>query len=128
VKTYRRPVSGLWWTRNPFYLWYMARELSSVLIVIYALVLLTGLLRLFQGKNQFEAWQASLGSPVALAFHAITLVFVIYHAWTWFKVMPKTLPRIAIPDTLVVAGACAASVVLSLVFFVAVWWFGLWTV
>jgi fumarate reductase subunit C len=118
----------MWWTRNPFYLWYMAREVSSVLIVIYALVLLTGLFRLYQGQVPFEAWQAAHRSPLALGFHLITVVFVAYHAWTWFKVMPKTLPRIPVPDKLVVIGACAASVVLSFILFVAVWWFGLWTV
>lgn len=128
MRTYRRPVSGLWWTRNPFYLWYMAREVSSVFIVAYALVLLWGLVRLSQGKAAFEAWQASLGSPIAVGFHSITLILVAYHAWTWFKVMPKTMPRVPISDRAIVVLACTASLVGSLALFVAVWWFGLWAI
>ena len=61
-KTYMRPM-GSWWRRNSFYSWYMLREASSVFVVVYALVLLTGLWRLTQGQEAFDAWRASLASP-----------------------------------------------------------------
>jgi len=115
-KTYIRPMAG-WWRRNPFYGWYMLRELSSVFIIAYALVLLAGLARLSQGKAYFDAWRESLASPGALAFHAVALVLVLYHAWTWFKVMPKTLPTLRIPDRAIVAAGLVAAVVLSALLF-----------
>lgn len=109
-----------WWRRNPFYLWYMLREASSLFITAYALVLLWGLYRLTQGEAAFEAWRASLSSPLSLVFHAVTLALVLYHSWTWFKIMPKTLPRIPVPDRLVVAGGVAAVFVCTgLVLFLA---------
>ena len=104
-----------WWHRNPFYRWYMLRELSCVFITAYALVLLWGLARLWQGRVQFEAWLNALASPGFILFHAITLGLVIYHAWTWFKIMPKTLPRIALSDTTVVVSGVSAVIAVSAV-------------
>ncbi len=108
-----------WWTRNPYYLWYMLREASCVFIVAYALVLLVGLARLAQGEGAFEAWLESLASPWSLAFHAIALVLVLYHTWTWFKIMPRTMPFVRIggtrgPDKLIVAGGLSAAVIVSI--------------
>ena len=119
MKTYIRPVTGTWWTRNPFYRWYMFRELSCVFITAYALILLVGLYRLGQGPEAFIAWQAALASPASLAFHAVALLLVIYHSWTWFKIMPKTMPRLSIPDRAIVITGVVAVIVASSAF---VWW------
>jgi fumarate reductase subunit C len=113
MKTYTRPVTGTWWTRKAFYRWYMLRELSSLFITLYALVLLWGLWTLKQGRAAYEAWLAALASPPFVAFHALTLALVVYHAWTWFKIMPKTLPRIPLPDHAVIALGVSAVVAVS---------------
>jgi fumarate reductase subunit C len=125
MKTYQRPMAG-WWRSNPFYLGYMLREASSVFVTAYALVLLSGLARLRQGEAQFDAWREALASPGWIAFHAAALVLVLYHAWTWFKVMPKTLPfvRVAgrrIPDRAIVAAGVISAALLSAVLLVAAW-------
>jgi fumarate reductase subunit C len=116
-----------WWRRNPFYLWYMLREASCAFITAYALILLVGLARLAQGQAAFEAWLAMLSRPWSIGFHAVALVLVLYHTWTWFKVMPKTLPFVRlggrrVPDVLIVASGLAASAVLSAILFAAVRW------
>ena len=118
MKTYVRPMSG-WWRRNPFYLWYLYRELSCVFVAAYALILLTGLARLAQGEVAFEAWLETLADPLSIGFHAVAFVFVAYHAWTWFKVMPRTLPFLSlggwrIPDRLIVVSAVAAMLIVSM--------------
>jgi len=125
MKTYTRPMAG-WWRRNPYYLWYMLREASCLFVTAYALVLLAGLFRLAQGKQAYEAWLQALASPLSLAFHAVALVLVLYHAWTWFRVMPRTMPFLRIggrrvPDGFIVASAFASSIVLSGALFIAVW-------
>lgn len=120
IKTYRRPVTGTWWQHNPFYRWYMLRELSCVFITAYALILLVGLYRLTQGAQAFEGWTAALGAPMALAFHAVALVLVIYHSWTWFKVMPKTLPFVPVPDRGIVALGVSATLIASVVLWILV--------
>jgi fumarate reductase subunit C len=125
VKTYVRPM-GSWWLRNPFYRWYMLRELSCAFITAYALILLRGLMSLTEGREAFDAWRGSLGSPWAVGFHVIALLMVTYHAWTWFKVMPKTLPFVSIAGrrlsdrtiiALGLAAACAASILVFLAVF-----------
>lgn len=125
VNTYVRPM-GAWWRRNPFYGWYMVRELSCVFVTAYAVVLLWGLQNLVAGREAFDAWRAALASPGWVLFHLVALVLVGYHAWTWFKVMPKTLPFISIAGhrvgdrTIVTAGVLAA-VLASAGVFLAVW-------
>ena len=117
MNAYRRPMAG-WWRRNPFYVWYMLREASCVVITLYALVLLVGLARLAQGEVRYEDWLERLSRPWAIAFHVLALLLVAYHSWTWFKIMPKTLPRIAVPDAAVVAGGIFAVGVCSAL----LWW------
>ncbi len=128
VKTFIRPM-GPWWLRNRYYRGYMLREASCVFITAYAAIQLWGLLRLAQGRQAFDAWREAMGGPWAVGFHVLALLFVTYHAWTWFKVMPKTLPFISmrgrrIADrTIVVAGviaAIAASILTFLAFALSV--------
>jgi fumarate reductase subunit C len=107
MNTYRRPMAG-WWQRNAFYRWYMLREASCVFITAYALVLLLGLYRLAQGPQAFESWVAALRTPGSLVFHLVAFCLVAYHSWTWFKIMPKTMPRLPLPDALIVIGGVAA--------------------
>ena len=128
MKTYVRPMTAWWWRRNPFYRWYMVREASCVFITAYALELLVGLARLAQGRAAFEAWRESLASPGAVVFHVVTLAFVAYHAWTWFNVMPKTLPFVRlggrrVPDRMIVVTAIGSAVAASIAVFLAVWWY-----
>ena len=112
MKTYRRAMTG-WWQRNPFYVWYMLREASCVFITAYALLLLLGLYRLSQGPAAFDAWLGALRAPGSLAFHGVALALVLYHSWTWFKVMPRTLPLVPVPDRAIIASGVAAAIVSS---------------
>jgi fumarate reductase subunit C len=116
-----------WWWRNAYYRAYMVREASSVFVAAYALVLLFGLARLAQGRVAFDGWRESLASPWAIAFHVVALAFFACHAWTWFAVMPKTMPFVRIggqrvTDRRIVATGAAAAVVASAALFAAVWW------
>ena len=95
LNPYARSMRGWWW-RHPYYRWYMLRELTCVFVAAYAVVLLVGLARLAQGRAAYDAWRASLDTPLALAFHAVALVLIAYHAWTWFAVMPKSMPLLRI--------------------------------
>ncbi len=85
-----------WWIRNPYYLKYMIRESTSVFVVIYALILLTGLWSLVNGKLAYEGWQEGLTHPISIAFHLLAMGAAIYHTITWFKVSPKVVPHVYI--------------------------------
>ncbi len=125
LRTYKRPMAG-WWTRNPYYGWYMLREASCVVIVAYALWLLCGVWQLAQGAPAYARWRALLATPLSIGLHAIALGVVSYHAWTWFKVMPKTLPFIRtggrrVADATIVRAGVAAAVLASAALLAVAW-------
>ncbi len=127
-RPYRRPMQG-WWRRNTFYIEYMLHEATAVFVAAYALVLLVGLVRLSQGQAAWDAWLAALKSPSSVAFQVITLVAISYHSWTWFHIMPRTLPPIMLKGKRLSAAAItrsglAATVIVSIILFALVW--GLW--
>ena len=124
--TYRRPMTG-WYKRLPFYTRYLWREATCFAVIAYALVLLTGLWRYTQGAEAFNAWRSALGSPLSLLLHVAILAGFVFHSWTWFEVMPKTMPFIRVggkrvaDDTIVRSGVTAAVVATVVVLVLAAW-------
>jgi fumarate reductase subunit C len=94
-RPYRRTMTG-WWKRDRYYVRYLAMEGTSILIAIYAFDLLIGLYALGQGKTMYDLWLNAHRGPLAIIFNAALLAVFAYHTWTWFKVMPKTMPNVNI--------------------------------
>ena len=122
-RPYVRTMDG-WWKRDAFFMRYMAREATAVFVVIYALVLLVGVVRLTQGEAAFAGWVAALQSEASVALHVILLAAFVYHTYTWFEIMPKTMPPIAIAGRKLGAGTItglglAAAAILSGALFLA---------
>ena len=92
-RPYIRPI-GRWWTRDPYYIRYMAMEATSLLVAAYTLILLVGLARLTQGEAAFNGWLEALKSPLSVGFHVLIVLAFAYHTWSWFKIMPKTIPTL----------------------------------
>ena len=126
-RPYIRSMDG-WWHRDPFFIRYMLREATAVLVVAYAAVLLFGVIRLAQGESAYERWLAALRSPWSLAFHLVLFAGLVYHTWSWFQIMPKTMPSISVGGTRVqpsmitatglVAAALASLALLLLLLFI----------
>jgi len=91
-KPYIREMRNTWWLKNSFYKAYMMREVSCIFVTIYTLVLLIGVVRLYQGPEAYAAWLAALQSPWSIVLSFIMLVSVGYHSMSWFKVAPQALP------------------------------------
>ena len=114
-RPYIRPMDN-WWMRDPFFVRYMAREFTAVFVAAYAVVLLFGLVRLSQGEAAFNGWLQYLKTPWMLVFHVIVLATFIYHTWSWFNIMPKTMPIMFVggkrvqPGTITGTGIAAAVV------------------
>ena len=126
MKTYVRPMAG-WWRRNPYFVRYMIREGSSVFLAAYGIILLVGLWRLTQGREAWDAWRAAMATPLSFVFHWLALVTVGYHAYTWWKVSPKTAPDLrfggrAVPEILIAGGGWLAMVGASVVVYILVRW------
>lgn len=116
-----------WWMRDPFFKAYMVREATAVFVAAYALVLLVGLVRLAQGEAAWNGWLAAMQSPASVLFHAVTFAAFVYHTWSWFRIMPKTMPPVFVgtkrlpPAAITGAGLAAALVACAaLVLFVRV--------
>ena len=122
-RPYVRSMDG-WWKRDAYFVRYMAREVTAVFVAAYAVVLLIGLVRLGQGRAAYEAWLQALKSPLSLAFHLIVLAVFCYHTWSWFSIMPKTLPIMFVggkrvqPGTITSTGIAAAVVASLAVLFI----------
>jgi len=108
-----------WWKRDPYFIRYLAMEATSILVAVYALILLIGLFRLSQGELAYNGWLEALKSPMSIGLHALILLVFIYHTWSWFKVMPKTLPALylggtKVPQSVITWAGVLLAVVLNL--------------
>ena len=122
-RPYVRSMAG-WWRRNPWFGEYMLHEATALAVAAYALILLAGLFQLGRGEAAWVQWLAFLASPLSLALHGVLLLAFAYHAWTWFRIMPRTLPpmrwrgaRVA-ADTITRIGLAAALVASALLYVV----------
>lgn len=115
-----------WWKRDPFFIKYIAMEATSVLVAVYAVILLVGLMRLSQGEAAYNGWLGALKSGPSILLHAVILVVFLYHLWSWFKVMPKTMPMIFVggkklpAETITYTGVAVAVAVNLLVLIILV--------
>lgn len=94
-RPYVRPMEG-WWRRNAWFRKYMAREVTAFFVAAYALVLLAGLIRLSQGPAAFGEWLEALRSGWSIALHAGLLAVFVYHTYSFFEIMPKTMPPVVV--------------------------------
>jgi fumarate reductase subunit C len=125
-RPYLRPMAG-WWRRDPFFVHYMAREATALAVLLYAIELLVGVWQLGRGEAAWNAWLQAMKSPWSIALHLVLLAAMIFHAYTWFEVMPKTMPTIhlrgrRVPDRAITWGGIAAAVLASVVLFAVVKW------
>lgn len=115
-----------WWLRRPNYIRFMIREVTSVFIAIFLVVLLIEVHKVAQGPEAYAAVVAKLRSPGWIVFHVVALAFALYHTVTWFKltgvVQVVRLGDRKVPPGLVVAGAFVAWGVVSL--FILYWLLG----
>jgi fumarate reductase subunit C len=81
-----------WWRRDPFFVKYMIREVTAVAVLVYAIILMVGVVRLSQGEAAFNGWLGALRSPGSILLHLVLLVSMMVHAKSWFDIMPKTMP------------------------------------
>ncbi len=102
-KPYVRPVEANWWTKKKFYTHYMIREATSVLVLLFTFEMLFYYIKL-ACMNSLEGFVSVAGylngfvaHPIMIVFNILVLAAVLFHAFTWFPLMPKAL-RIVIKD------------------------------
>ena len=88
---YRRRVSTYWWIERWSYFAFILRELSS-LFVAWSVVFLLLLVRAArQGEPAFRDFLEWSRQPLVLVLNVVTLLFVVFHAVTWFNLAPQAM-------------------------------------
>jgi fumarate reductase subunit C len=107
-----------WWLSRPGYIRFMIREATSVFIAIFLIEFLVMVHAVAQGPDAYAAAVGRLASPGWVIFNVVALVFALYHTVTWFLLTGVVqVVRVGdqqVPPALIVAGAFAAWVVVSL--------------
>ena len=111
-KWYRERYPIFWWLERFAYGKFIVRELTSVAVGYAAILLILQVWFLSRGEQAYEQFVSFLRSPAVLVFHAIVLLFLLFHTVTWLNLAPKALVlrvgRKRVPDTAVLAGHYAA--------------------
>lgn len=123
-RPYLRKVERTWWLGHRRYVVYMMRELTSLFVALYSVLLAVGLVRLAQGKAAWDGFLAAISSPWAVLFQLLCLAFAAFHSVSWFAVTPKAMPLMikgeAVPPRAIVAAHYVLWAALSLLVLVAV--------
>jgi fumarate reductase subunit C len=116
-KTFVTRLSTYWWLGRWPYLRFILRELSSVFVAWFVFVTVLQIRALRRGPAGYEAFQQWLRGPVLVVANVVTLLFVIFHAATWFNLTPKAMPlRMGgkrVPSLLIVAPSYLVWLVIS---------------
>jgi len=107
-----------WWLSRPGYVRFMIREATSVFIAIFLIEFLVLVHAVAQGPDAYAAVVGRLASAGWIVFNFVALLFALYHTVTWFLLTGVVqVVRVGdqqVPPALIVAGAFAAWVVVSL--------------
>ena len=115
---YRRRMSVFWWLGKASYALFVIRELTSVFVAYFAVLLVLQLRALAQGAEAHARFLASLASPGIVALNVVALLAIVFHTITWFNLAPSAMAvRVRgtrVPDLAIAGANYAAGLVLSL--------------
>jgi len=90
-KLHSKPVPIFWWMHRWVDIRFIARELTSVFVAGYAVILLFYIRSVRQGPEAFARLSERLTSPLWIALHCFALMALVYHSITWFNLAPKAM-------------------------------------
>ena len=88
---YRAKVSTWWWLGRPSYIAFILRELSSVFVAWTVVFLLLAVRAVGEGASAYRDFLDWAATPWMVAINLVTLLFVVYHAVTWFNLTPSAV-------------------------------------
>jgi succinate dehydrogenase subunit C len=114
---YRSRVSTYWWLTRGAYALFILRELSSIFVAWFVGYLLLMIRAVTRGDPSYQRFLEWSGTPTVLVLNAVSLIFVLLHAVTWFNLAPQAMVvhvrRRKVPGWLIAASNYGAWVVVS---------------
>ena len=83
--------SRTWWLRTGPNRRFAAREVTSMFSATFSLIMLLFLLALSRGRGAYDGFLRWLDHPWVVAVFVVTLLAVLYHTATWFRLTTKIL-------------------------------------
>jgi fumarate reductase subunit C len=90
-RPYRPRVSTYWWLWRWAYLKFILRELSSIFVAYFVVLILLLLRALGHGPEAYAAFQEWLTTPWVIALNTVSFFFVLFHTITWFNLAPRAM-------------------------------------
>lgn len=90
-KSYHPRVSTYWWLARWPYAKFILRELSSVFVAWVVVLTLLQIRALIRGPVDYAEFQHWLRNPFVLMVNAVSFLFVLFHAITWFNLASKAM-------------------------------------
>ena len=116
-KSYHPRLSTYWWLARWPYLKFILREVSSVFVAWFVVVTLLQIRAVAGGPEDYAEFQQWLRSPIILSLNAVSFLFIMFHAVTWFNLASKAMAiRVAgrrLPGPAITAPNYAGWVVIS---------------
>ena len=110
-------VSTFWWLEKGSYFVFILRELTCVFVAWTVVYLMTLVNAVIQGDAAYQAFLTWSASAPILLLNIVSLLFLIFHAVTFFDAAPqamvvKLVPQ-KVPGALILAGHYAGWVAIS---------------
>lgn len=112
-------VSTTWWLQKRSYFFFILREMSCVFVAWFVVFLLMLVHSVGQGDASYQAFLAWSAAPPILLLNIISLVFLVFHAVTFFDATPQAmvvkLGARRVPGAAILAGHYAGLIGVSLI-------------
>lgn len=119
VKTYIKKMPILWWTKRASYLRFIIRELTSLAVAYFAILLVLLLMALSQGEEAYYQFNRLLKLPIMILLNLTALAGLLYHSVTWFNLAPKAivvkLGKWRVPDIFIILSNYIGWLVISVI-------------
>lgn len=113
-------MSPYWYFDRWPYFKFIVREGSSAFVAYWAVVMLVQIWSIEQGAGAYARFEQWISHPAIIILNAIALFFIVFHAVTWFMLVPRVFIRqiigtSSIPDEVAAAPNFGAWAVASIV-------------
>ena len=88
---YRKRISTYWWLERWEYLRFVLREISSVFVAYFVVLMLMQILAVSRGPAAYDKFQNLLRNPLVIALNIVSFLFVVFHSITWFNLSARAM-------------------------------------